>query len=440
MSPSGANDASIHNGRSERGPKGGSAPGVQPGKRAATSNWVASRRRRWPVILASRSRFTSDDRAVMASRHSGPARTITALAACVATGSADESISYPTCWASRNAVSCARTDIAITSLARWRPLDFLRKPHQGLALADDDQEIAGPQYRPRLGCDADGIPAALERDHAQALPLGLDVADGSSLEATVGADPSFLDGDSGVVVGQGQFQEVDDGWAQDRCGHAYAAAVVRRQRLVSARQLEAPQPRLGLGTRVDADAGILFPGGQRDEDVVGIRRRGDHDRTGPADSGSVEHLVFDGGADGEGSPQSAQLLLARGVGVDDEHLRAAAGELPGDGTSEAAVAAHDDVALHVIRSSLHRSSPEDVAKLSLQHQLGARREEVECTADPAQDDQDREEAPRRRLRDQVAIADRRERDDGQIERVRSRQSLDEDVSRRSDRRDEGEHG
>src|SRR5262249_57225322 len=108
-------------------------------------------------------------------------------------------------------------------------------------------------------------------------------------------------------------------------------------------------------------------------------RGADYGRTGPGDSGTVEPLAFHGRADGEGSPQSEQLLLARGVGVDDEHLRAAAGKLPGDGTSEAAVAAHDDVAPHVIRSSLHRSSPEDVAKLSLQHQLGARRAEAHCT-------------------------------------------------------------
>jgi len=75
----------------------------------------------------------------------------------------------------------------------------------------------------------------------------------------------------------------------------------------------------------------------------------------------LEHLVRHGGTDEVRVAASAELPLARGVGVDDEHLGPVSSELLGDGPSEAAVSAHDDVPVHVIRAPLHRRPPEDVA-------------------------------------------------------------------------------
>ena len=70
---------------------------------------------------------------------------------------------------------------------------------------------------------------------------------------------------------------------------ALAAQVIGRDHLRGARELETADARVGLAARVDPDARVGLARGERDEHVVRVAARRDHDRAGARDAGLRQH-------------------------------------------------------------------------------------------------------------------------------------------------------
>jgi hypothetical protein len=144
--------------------------------------------------------------------------------------------------------------------------------------------------------------------------------------------------------------------------------------------------------------------------------------------GELEHVVVEGRADEVREAGTLELVLARGIEVDHHDVALVLPELVGDDAAEAAVTADDDVGAQLVDPSLHRVSPEKVPEVAFDDHLRDDRGQVQDVPEPGEDEGHREDAAGERLRDDVAVADRGERDDRQVRRVGERQALEQPVA------------
>jgi hypothetical protein len=177
-------------------------------------------------------------------------------------------------------------------------------------------------------------------------------------------------------------------------------------------------------------------GGDREEQVVGVRREGGHEHAGPLDPRRPQHTLIGGVALQGGDGQAGQAV---GVAVDHHHVGAPGGDEGGDAAPDAPVAADDHVPGPVGDAPFHPPPPQELPELPVDHGLDETAQDVDRRAHAPEDQHHREQSLPGGHGLDLAEADRRDRGDGLVERVHRREA-EEQVADRPRRRHEREGG
>src|SRR5713226_8377941 len=152
----------------------------------------------------------------------------------------------------------------------------------------------------------------------------------------------------------------------------------------------------------------------------------DFGRTG--DSGTLEDLLFERGANHVRHSRPVQFRLSGRISFDDYNRECVVAQLAGDHAAETAVATDDNVAFEMADPVLHRRLPYKLAESSFNYRGRDYREDVVSRTDTHEDEDHREDAAVGAERLYFLVADRADGDNRHVDGVERRHALDQNVA------------
>jgi hypothetical protein len=309
------------------------------------------------------------------------------------------------------------------SAARYRPHDSAthqldQAPERGV-VTHSDQHLPRADHRGRVRVRGERPVRRTQREHQRARALAqVGVAQAGAGDHRPLAHLHLLQAELHAALVHHDVDELGHVRSDDERGHARATQLLGVHDPVGTSALELADAVVTAGPSHDEQLGAQLSCRQRHEQVLRVAREGGHERFGPHDPRSPEHLVM---RRVPGDARQVAVGEPADVAVDDDHLEPGLAEVLGDHPAHPTPAAHDHVPVHVGDVLVHAPPPHDLAQLSADHDLHHQGERVEDEGGADEDQPHREHLLARPELLDLPEPDRGDRGDGLVGRVEQRE-------------------